>query len=212
MLREEIRVLIVEDDFLVREMIRGILDDLNYVVAGEAENGQRAIEMTQTLKPDVILMDIEMPDTDGIQATEWIYENCPTPVVVLTAYETEELIERVSASGAGAYLVKPPNAREVERTITIAIARFNDIMELRRLNGELQKRNAALQEALDTIKTLSGLVPICAWCGKRIRDENNEWQSVDVYISEHTDAQFTHGMCPDCEAEMMGKMPKKKRK
>ncbi len=137
-MQESTRVLIVEDNSLVGEMIKGLLEEAGYTVVGEAMDGLEAVEMTQSLEPDVVLMDIKMPGMGGIEATRLIYERCPTPVVVLTAYDTPELVERASAAGAGAYLVKPPNAREMERAITVAIARFDDMMELRRLNTELQ--------------------------------------------------------------------------
>jgi response regulator NasT len=104
------------------------LEEAGYAVVGEAAHGLEAVEMPQSLRPDVVLMDIKMPVMDGIGATRLIYERCPTtPVVVLTAYETPELVERASAAGAGAYLVKPTEVREMERAITIAIARFGDI-------------------------------------------------------------------------------------
>ncbi len=84
--------------------------------------------MTQSLQPDVVLMEIQSRHIDGIEATRLIYERCPTPVVVLTAYETPELLEEASAAGVGAFLDKPPTAREMERAITTAIARFHDKM------------------------------------------------------------------------------------
>jgi len=146
------RVLIVEDDFLVCEMIRGVLEDAGYVVAGTAADGQQAIEMTQSIRPDVVLMDIGLPDVDGIQATRHIYESCPTPVVILTAYDAPEIVEQVSEAGAGAYLVKPSTAREMERAITITMARFDDMMELRRLNAELQAEIVERIQAEEQIK------------------------------------------------------------
>ena len=97
----------------------------------------------------------------------------------------------------GAYLLKPPKAREVERAITIAIARFGDLMSLRYLNTELEARNSELQEALDKVNLLSGLLPICSHC-KKIRDDEGYWQQVEVYIRDHSEAEFSHGICPDC--------------
>ncbi len=189
-MQKETHVLIVEDDPMVGEMIEGLLEDIGYTVAGKAIDGLQAIEMTQSLQPDVVLMDIKMPNMDGIEATRHIYESCPTPVVVLTAHETPALVEGASAAGVGAYLVKPSNTREMERAIAIAIARFDDLMELRRLN-------AKLQDALAQAKTLSGLLPICASC-KKIRDDEGYWSQLEIYIQEHFDIQFSHGLCPEC--------------
>lgn len=141
---QDIRVLIAEDDYLVSEMIRGLLKDLDYQVVGEAENGYEAIKLNQTLRPDVILMDLEMPEMGGLAAAKHIGANQPTPIVILTAYETPELLEEASQAGAGAYLVKPPNGAEIERAITIALARFEDICQLQFLNNQLAAYNEDL--------------------------------------------------------------------
>ena len=145
--QDVVRVLIAEDDYLVSEMIKGIFDKVgHYVIVGKATDGQQAVELTQSIQPDVVLMDIKMPRMDGLEATRRIYESCPTPVVMLTAYETPELIAEASQAGVGAYLTKPPSVYEMERVISIAMARFEDMMKLRRLNAELHAHN----EELDT--------------------------------------------------------------
>lgn len=87
--------------------------------------------MTETLLPDVIIMDMEILGLDGIETMREIDERCPTPVVVLSAHEAEHLITGAWAAGAGAYLVKPCNAPGMERAITIAATRFDELMELR---------------------------------------------------------------------------------
>ncbi|MBN1995524.1 MAG: response regulator [Anaerolineae bacterium] len=196
-MEKEEHILIVEDDSLVGEMVQGLLEDLQYQVVGKAGDGQQALEMVQALQPDVVLMDIEMPQMNGLEATRRIQECCPTPVVILTAYETPELLAEASAAGIGAYLVKPPSKRQVERAIVVARARFEDMMALRRLNVTLQQRNEELQTALSQVKTLRGLLPICSHC-KKIRDDRGYWQQVEIYIENHSDAEFSHGLCPDC--------------
>jgi len=156
--QENVRVLVAEDDYLVGTMTKGLLEETGYIVVGEAANGLEAVEMTQSLHPDVVLMDIKLPHMDGIEATRRIYESCPTPVVMLTAYDTLEMVEQASAAGAGAYLVKPPNVREMERAITIAIARFGDMMELRRLNAELRAEITERKEAEARIAHLNAVL------------------------------------------------------
>ncbi|MEE8390127.1 MAG: response regulator, partial [Anaerolineae bacterium] len=146
--QRNVRVLIAEDDYLSGEMLQELLQETEYTVVGKAVDGLEAVEMAKSLQPDVILMDIEMPNVNGIEATRLIRENwehCPTPVVMLTAYETEELIAEVSAAGAGAYLVKPSSVSEVRRAITIAIARFNDMMALQHSNRRLKETLVELE-------------------------------------------------------------------
>jgi AmiR/NasT family two-component response regulator len=196
-----VQVLIVEDDALVSEVIHALLEQVGYAVIGEAPDGKQAVEMTRSLQPDVVLMDINMPAMDGIQAAQQIQDTCPTPIVVLTAHETPELVARASEAGVGAYLVKPSSPRDMERAVTIARARFRDLMELRRLNAELRVHNKELQEALATVKTLSGLLPICAKC-KKVRNDQGYWQHVEAYLREHSTVEFTHGLCPDCWQEL----------
>ncbi len=149
--REAIRVLIAEDDYLVAEMIKGLVQEAGYVVAGEASNGEEAVEKTCALRPDVVLMDVRMPDLDGIEATRRIQEQCPTPVIILTAYETPELVERAAEAGVAAYLIKPPDPRELDRSIGIALARFRDLVELRRLTQELARQNEDLTAFAHTV-------------------------------------------------------------
>ncbi len=202
---QNIKVLLVEDDYLAGEMIAQILSEGGYTVLDRVSDGTQAIERltncADEARPDVILMDIEMPNMDGIEATRRVQEVCPTPVVMLTAYETSELVQLAGQAGAGAYLVKPPRRTDVERAIVISMARFDDMMKLRRLNQELQRRNEELQAAMAKINTLSGLLPICANC-KKIRDDEGYWQDVAVYIRDHSEAEFSHGLCPDCAREL----------
>ncbi|MBN1874593.1 MAG: hybrid sensor histidine kinase/response regulator [Anaerolineae bacterium] len=149
--RQEARVLIAEDDYLIRCVIRQLLEERGYTIVGEAQDGLQALELTINLKPDVIVMDIQMPDMNGLQAMRRINQVHPTPVVILTAYETSDLMHEAVASGAGAYVVKPSTGRELERAITVAMARFADMMALRQLNAELQTVNQDLEAFAHTV-------------------------------------------------------------
>jgi AmiR/NasT family two-component response regulator len=188
--QKQVRVLVVEDDHLVSEMVCGTLEEIGYLVVGEANDGREALAMVARLSPDVVLMDIKMPEMDGIEATRRIMETHPVPVVALTAYENPELMRAAVEAGLGAYLVKPSTARDMERAITVAMARFNDIIRLRHLNAELK-------ETLARVKQLSGLLPICASCNM-IRDDGGHWQQLEIYIREHSEAEFSHSLCPEC--------------
>ncbi|MCG8570261.1 MAG: response regulator [Spirochaetes bacterium] len=196
--KKTIQVFIAEDDYLAGELIKEMVKDLGHQVLEKVSTGVQAINKIQELvnnnqKPDVVILDIKMPELDGIEAAKQIVKICPVPIVLLTAYQTPELVKKASLAGIGAYLVKPPRLQELDRAITITMARFEDMMELKKLNEELK-------EALEKVKTLSGLLPICAHC-KKIRDDDGYWQDVAVYIRNHSEAEFTHGICPDCAKE-----------
>jgi len=196
-----VKVLIAEDNFLVGEMIQGMAEQAGYTVVGRATDGRQAVEMTDELHPDVVLMDIKMPYLDGIEAAEIIQDRCPTPIVILTAFDTPEMLQEASAVGVGAFLAKPPKVRELGQAIEIARARFSDLLRLRHANDVLQRRTSELEEALKKIKTLRGLIPICASC-KKIRSDKGYWQQLEEYLTEHSEADFTHGFCPECLKQM----------
>ncbi len=186
----KIRVLIAEDEALVAVLTQAELQSLGYSVIGTAPDGRKVVDMVLELKPTVVVMDIEMPLVDGITAAAAIQEISPTPVVILTAHPDTANVLKATAAGVGAFVVKPPLAAELERAITIAIARHADLTALRQKHRELE-------QTLAEVKTLKGFLPICAGC-KKIRDDKDYWNEVEVYIMEHTAAKFTHGMCPEC--------------
>jgi len=111
------------------------------------------------------------------------------------------MVKAAGAAEVGAFLAKPPKARELGQAIVIAKARFGDLLSLRRTNDALQRRTKELEEALAKIKTLRGLIPICASC-KKIRSDKGFWQQLEDYLTEHSEADFTHGICPECLEQM----------
>jgi AmiR/NasT family two-component response regulator len=137
-------VLIVEDDFLTSEMLRGLVEDLGLSVIGNATTGTEAVRLAKFLKPQLILMDIDIPETDGIRATELIEKESPTPIVIVTSDGSIEWVQKAEAAGAGAYVVKPPCISDLEKAIMIAFARFKDQQENQRLKKLLAKAAAHL--------------------------------------------------------------------
>ncbi|MGE5314254.1 MAG: ANTAR domain-containing response regulator [Acidobacteriota bacterium] len=190
MTAENVRVMVAEDESLVGDVIQNHLERSGHRVVARAADGRQAVELAQAMKPDVVFMDIEMPEMNGLDATRMIIERAPTPVILLTAHDNPRYIVEASVIGAVGYIAKPSSAREMDTAITIGIARFNDIMELRRLNAELR-------DAMRSIKMLSGLLPICGNC-KKIRADDGIWHTLEGYIMQHSDATFTHGICPEC--------------
>lgn len=209
--KKRIQVLLAEDDYLICESLASMITSLGYEVSGMARDGEDAVLLTASKRPDVVLMDIQMPKVHGLEAARRIQKQCPTPIVVLTAHETRELVTEATRVGVAAYLTKPPKPEEIHRAVAIAIARHEDLLELRQLNEALENgrrqieaiseklaiRNAELCSALKEIRTLQGILPICSFC-KKVRNDDGYWDEVDAYISKHTSADISHSICPSC--------------
>jgi AmiR/NasT family two-component response regulator len=142
-----LKVLVVEDEALIRMDLAEMLTEEGYVVAGEAGDGEQALELARRLHPDLVIMDIKMPKMDGITAATNIVEERIAPVVMLTAFSQRELIEQARDAGAMAYLVKPFARHELVPAIELAVSRF---AEKRALEDEV----ATLSERLETRKVV----------------------------------------------------------
>jgi len=140
-----LRVLVVEDEALIRLDLTEMLTEEGYVVAGEAGDGEQAVALARELRPDLVLMDVKMPKADGIGAAASIVEERIAPVVMLTAFSQRDLIESARAAGAMAYLVKPFARHELVPAIELAVSRF---AERRALEEEV----ASLTDSLETRK------------------------------------------------------------
>lgn len=142
---ERTRVIIADDESLIRMDLREMLTNLGYLVVGEVADGRSAVNQARELRPDVVIMDIKMPDMDGIEAATVLTEERIAPVVLLSAYSQRELVQRARDAGVVAYLVKPYREEELTPAIEIALARFVEFQDM-------QKQVADLQEALETRK------------------------------------------------------------
>ena len=142
-----LRVLVVEDEALIRLDLSEMLTEEGYVVAGEAADGEQAIELARSLHPDLVIMDVKMPKLDGIAAATSIVDERIAPVVMLTAFSQRELIEQARDAGAMAYLVKPFARHELVPAIELAVSRF---AEKRALEDEV----ATLTDRLETRKVV----------------------------------------------------------
>lgn len=152
--QKPLQILIAEDDFFVCKDIERAVKSVGFNVLGIAPNGQKAVEMTSCMNPDLILMDVQMPVMDGLEATQIIQEVHPTPVVVLTAHETKDLLEKASKVGVGAYLTKPPKPSEIERAVSIAMARHKDWQKMCELNNQLRIEISNRHEAEKSLRGL----------------------------------------------------------
>ncbi len=187
---EKRRVLVVEDDHLVSEMIRGMLEELGYEIAGEAEDGHEALGIVKELQPDVVIMDIKMPRMSGIEAAILIQKHFPTPIVILSAYETEDLVKEASRAGVGAFVVKPPQPAELFRAIEIACGRFEDMVEL----SDIRRKH---EQAMKTIESLSRLLPVCPGCGEEKNDEDYS-KMLNMYLSGIPVEEISRYLCSHC--------------
>ncbi len=152
------RVLVAEDEALIRLDLVEMLTEEGYQVVGEAGDGEAALEMARELKPDLVVMDVQMPKMDGITAAEQIAAERIAPVVMLTAFSQRELVDRAREAGAMAYVVKPFDASDVVPAIEIAMGRFAEITEIEAEVADLEERLES-RKAVDRAKGLlqSGL-------------------------------------------------------
>ncbi len=188
MSREQcIKVLLIEDNEDDAELIRRILLK-GISVSIDMERTDRlssALERLAAEPFDAVLSDLGLPDSKGIGTFSRIHTKYPdTPIIVLSGLSDEELAIKAVQSGAQDYFVKGHvDGDLLGRSIRYAIER--------------QKLLTQLEKSLKEIKTLRGLIPMCAWC-RKIRDDKGYWKRVETYIQEQTGAAFTHGICPEC--------------
>jgi AmiR/NasT family two-component response regulator len=147
------RVVIAEDEALIRLDLKEMLEEDGYVVAGEAGDGETAVKLTESLKPDLVIMDIKMPGLDGISAAERITADHLAPVVILTAFSQRELVMRARDAGAMAFLVKPFTKADLVPAIEIAVSRFQEFSALESEVTNLKDR-LEVRKLLDRAKGL----------------------------------------------------------
>jgi AmiR/NasT family two-component response regulator len=142
-----VKILIADDEPIIRLDLRQVLETLGYEVIGEAGDGKQAVELARELKPDICILDVKMPIMDGIEAVDIITDENIAPTILLTAYSDKELIDRAKAAGVFAYLVKPFKPSDLAPTIEVARARFEQ-------NVILGKEVSSLNERLEARKSI----------------------------------------------------------
>ena len=184
------RVVIAEDEVLIRMDLKEMLTDEGYDVVGEAGDGAEAVRLAEELRPDLVILDVKMPILDGIAAAEQVARQRIAPVVMLTAFSQRDLVERARDAGAMAYLVKPFNPSDLVPAIELAVSRFQEVAQLEAevagLTDRLETRKAVdrakgvLQEQLGLSETES-----FRWIQKTAMDLRLSMRQVADGILEH---------------------------
>ena len=136
---ERTRVIIADDESIIRMDLREMLSNLGYLVIGEVGDGRSAVNLARELRPDLVIMDIKMPDMDGIDAAQILTEEKIAPVLLLTAYSQRELVSRAKEAGVAGYVVKPFRESDLAPAIEVALARFVEFEALEKEVGDLQQ-------------------------------------------------------------------------
>jgi response regulator NasT len=135
---ERARIVIADDESIVRTDLKEMLTSLGYLVVGDVGDGKSAVNLSRELRPDVVLMDIKMPDMDGIEAAKILTEEQIAPVVLLTAYSQRELVDRAKDAGVVGYLSKPFREADLMPAIEVALSRFKEFQTVRQEVEDLQ--------------------------------------------------------------------------
>ena len=184
------RVVVAEDEALIRMDLVEMLSEEGYVVVGEAGDGEAAVALTSELRPDLVVMDVKMPKMDGISAAEQIASQRIAPVVMLTAFSQRDLVDRARQAGAMAYVVKPFSKADLVPAIEIARARFAEIQaveaEVTDLTERLESRKA-VDRAKGLLQTGLGLTEPEAfrWIQKTAMDLRKSMREVAEGVIEH---------------------------
>lgn len=142
-----VRVVIADDESIIRMDLREMLQSVGYTVVGEAGDGAAAVSLARELRPDIVIMDIKMPGMDGVAAAKALTEERIAPVLLLTAFSQQELIEQAKDAGVVGYVVKPFRESDLKPAIEIALARFREFLEV-------ERSAASLRESLETRKLI----------------------------------------------------------
>lgn len=202
-------ILIVDDSLDQQLLLRMILNkaghqDLLLADSAAAAYGHLGIDhpppADQPHPIDLILMDFLMPDTDGVAATRHIKSRDflrDIPVIVITAKTDLDNLQAAFSAGAMDFITKPVNSVELHARVNSALTLKKEMDCRKAREQELRRSNEELQRALREVKVLKGLVPICASC-KKIRNDQGFWQQLEEYLQQHSEAEFSHGLCTPC--------------
>jgi response regulator NasT len=185
------RVVIAEDEALIRLDLKEMLEEEGYEVAGEAGDGETAVKLALSLRPDLVILDVKMPVLDGLSAAEQIAAERVAPVVILTAFSQRELVDRARDAGAMAYLVKPFTKADLVPAIEMAVSRFTELRALESEVGTLRDRlevRKLLDRAKGLLQSEHGLTEAAAfrWIQKTSMDRRISMREVAQAVLDRT--------------------------
>jgi PleD family two-component response regulator len=192
------RILVADDDRPTRHTLARAIEASGWepLPVGTGDDALAALSAPDG--PRIAVLDWIMPGIDGVEVCRRVRQLGrdvqPYLIMATVRDETSEIVVALDA-GADDYVVKPVDARELQARVRVGLRMVG-------LQEALTTRVSELKEALSHVKELRGLLPICAYC-KRIRDDHNYWQSVEEYLTLHTDLSFSHGFCPSCVRERL---------
>jgi len=201
-MEQKLRIIHLEDSRNDAELVRENLADggIDCEIA-RVETREDFVAAIERGGFDLILADYKLPLFDGLSALAIRQEHCPdVPFVFVSGQIGEDRAIESLKSGATDYVIKDRLSRLVP-AVNRALAENKERTRRKKAEEERERIVHELQEAIARVKTLTGLLPICASC-KKIRDDRGYWNHVEIYIREHSDAEFTHGMCPECEKKV----------
>ena len=186
------RVLVAEDEALIRLDLKEMLEEEGYDVVGEASDGEQAVRLAEELQPDLVILDVKMPVMDGITAAEQIVGKKIAPVVMLTAFSQRDLVERAVEAGAMAYLVKPFAKSDLLPTIEVAVSRANQLRALENEVGDLSERletRKIIDRAKGRLQSEHGMTEPDAfrWIQKTSMDRRSSMRAVAEGVVAGTD-------------------------
>ncbi|MEP6887574.1 MAG: response regulator [Nitrospirales bacterium] len=200
------RILIVDDSEMSRQLLNAWLTGAGYTDVMMVDSGTSALRcVTNPLAPresdiDLILLDIEMAGMDGIHTCRRFRAEPhlqDTPIIMVTGKTDSQTVADAFSAGAMDYIVKPVQKVELLARVRSALALKRETDARKAREEQLLAKNLELQRAMHEIQVLRGLIKICSYC-KKIKNDQGSWQQVELYIREHTEAEFSHGICAEC--------------